>query len=241
MMDLFFNFWKKFKWNIISTGIALLSIFLLSLSVSECNRIKKRSEHNIDALVDTIRYYKDKNGDIVAKKLLLEGDFNLMKKVNDSLYNVVKDMKIKNPTTVIYTSNEIDYGEKDTFWIVKVDTISANPSIKKEFSFNNEYRILEGNVSYKDSLLGLNIDKDITYFDYTLAVKNSEVYIKSSNPYVKYKEITGITLPEKKYRFSLGVGPSVGYGYNFVTKSFNSYVGISVNLNYNLLQFGRKK
>ena len=108
--------------------------------------------------------------------------------------------------------------------------------IIKDFAFNNKYRELEGQVSLFDTTLSLNINKDKIYLDYTLALKDGKVYVQSDNPYVKYNEIQGLTIPSniaKTKRF--GIGPSVGYGYDFKFKKFSPYIGVSVN--YNLISF----
>lgn len=241
MSELFLSWWKNFKLSIISILFAVLCFVLMCVSIKSCINAERMAYNNIEALTDTIHYYKSKNGDLVASKTILQGDISILKKVNDSLYNTIQDMKIKNPQQIVYIETEVVNEKKDTAWIVQHDTISAETNLRKDFAFNNDYRSLEGNVNYKDNLLGLNITKDEVYLDYTLAVKDNKVYVTSSNPYVKYKDIQGITIPQDRYMFSIGIGPSIGYGYNFVTKDLGPYLGISLNLNYNLIKFGKKK
>ena len=83
----------------------------------------------------------------------------------------------------------------------------------------------------------MSINKDKIYLDYTLAIKDGKVYIQSDNPYVKYNEIQGLSIDGFKYKRQkrFGIGPSIGYGYDFTNNKFSPYIGIS--LNYNLICF----
>ena len=222
---------------IIITALALIVSLLINIfAVRSCSKFSDLNNHNVKALTDSIHYYQDKSGKLVATKLLLEGDMKTLKIANDSLYKVIKDMKLNNPTTVVYVDGEIVYEPQDTVW--RTDTIIDNLHLHKNFAFNNDYRALEGYVEANDSTIGLNIQKDQVYFDYTVAVEDSKVYIKSSNPYVQYKEITGITLPTpKRKKWGLGIGPQIGYGYDLQNKHLGPFIGIGVSLNYNILSW----
>ena len=66
-------------------------------------------------------------------------------------------------------------------------------------------------VTLKDSILGLSINKDIVRMDYTIGIKDGRVYISSSNPYVKFNEIQGITIPKTKQKH-WHIGPTIGTG-----------------------------
>lgn len=185
--------------------------------------------NNIEALNDTIKYYQDKNGNLVATKLAFESDINTLKKLNEYLYNQIDSMKIKKKDVdkIIYVEGSIENDKNDTTFIVKHDTISSG--FDKQFAFNNEYRTLEGNVRYRNDSLNVIIDKDIVNFDYTVIFdKNNRISIKSTNPYVRYTEISGFTIPkERQKRWSLG--PSISYGYDPFMKKQSASIGISLN------------
>lgn len=213
---------------IISVACAVIFALTTIWAVRTCSSYKDINEQNLIALTDTIQYYKTKNNELYVSKTLLNGDLNTLKIVNDSLYGVVKSMKLKNTETVIYVDNIIDNGKHDTAWVISHDTLFQSKSISRNFAFNNEFRTLEGSVFASDSTLGLNIDKDKVFFDYTLAVEDNKVYLKSNNPYIQYNQIQGITLPKQKKSWtSLVVGPSVGYGYDFNAKKFGFNVGLN--------------
>ena len=222
---------NKFKQQIILILIIIVLCINTIFTVKGCQQYKEQNNQNLIALTDTIKYYTTKNGETYVSKEMLIGDLNTLKLVNDSLFKVIKEMKLKKPESVVYIENQIDNGKKDTVWVINNDTIYEKKYLSKDFNFNNEYRELEGNISLKDTVLSLNIDKDKVLFDYTLAIENNKVYIKSNNPYIKYNDIQGITLPkQKKSLFGIVIGPSIGYGYDFNGKKFGPNIGINATI-----------
>ena len=221
----------------------MVVIFLLlaglSTAVSTCSRAKKQSRNNIEALKDTIKYFKDKNGNLVATKLAFESDIKTLKLLNEDLYKEIEDLKLKGSVSnIVYVGGTVEYEPQDTAYIVLHDTISRG--FTHDFAFNNEYRTLEGNVKYRNDTVGVNILKDEMKFDYTVAMdKDNHIYIKSTNPYVKYSEISGYTVPkERRKRWSLGPSVNVGYGYNIVGKQGAGLnVSVGVSLNYGIFQW----
>ena len=197
-------------------------LFMLSLlitSIRSYQDYKDINNNNVVALTDSIKYYKTKYGEVYVSKTLLEGDLSTLKIVNDSLYQTIKDMKLNKPTSVVYIDNTIDNGVKDTSWVIPPipsngdSIIAIYPMITKNFEFNNKFRELEGDVTIKDTTLSLNINKDKVFVDYTLAIEDNKVYVKSNNPYVQYNKIQGIELPKQKKRWTnIVIGPSVSYG-----------------------------
>ena len=157
----------------------LLLIGCLSSAVKQCSDTRFEYKNNIAALNDTIRYYQDKNGNLVATKLAFESDINTLKLLNKDLYNQIKDLKAKgNVTEGTYFAGVIENPKQDTAYIVTHDTISRG--FIKDFAFNNEYRTLEGNVSYNNDTVGVNIEKDQVAFDYIVALddKNNIMQVK---------------------------------------------------------------
>ena len=136
---------------------------------------KEVNNNNIIALTDSIHYYKTKNNELVASKVLLEGDLSTLQLANDSLYNALKEMNVKDPSSVVYITSVIDNPQNDTIWTT--DTIISNFNINKTFAFNNKYRSLEGNIFANDTTIGLNISKDQTYVLYI----NSEYVVREGN------------------------------------------------------------
>lgn len=185
----------------------ILCVVLCVGLVRACNAersAEEQNEHNIIALTDSVKYYKDKFGQEVATKTILIGDLKTLQLANDSLVEKVKAMMGKEkPQQVIYITNEIVNEKHDTCW--------RNPSLVNPFDFSNKWRVLSGNVILKDSVLGLSIDKDIVNADFTIALKDGKAWVSSSNPYVHVNDIQGFTLPKPKNKH-WHIGPYVGVG-----------------------------
>ena len=226
--------WNKFKKHIIYIAIICILISILIGSINKCSNVSNEYENNIAALNDTIKYYQDKNGNLVATKLAFESDLKTLKLLNENLYNEIKDLKAKTKVQqAVYFKGEINNPEQDTTYIIRHDTVSNGFS--RTFEFNNEFRTLEGKVDYHKDSLGVAITKDQIQFDYTVALdKNNNIYIKSTNPYVKYSEISGFTLPkEKQKHWSLGIFGN----YNYSPTDNLKYLDIGLGLNYNIGKF----
>lgn len=230
------NILKNVNWEKI-IGIVLIIVLIISLvfSVRQCNMNNTKYENNIKALKDTITYYITKSGNTVAEKqAFIVDNSKEIKKLSEDLYNALKEMKIQNSTiAAMQFSGEIDNGKKDTIYEIKHDTIQNG--FIKDFSFSDKYRELTGKVTYIPDTLAVDITNDKMFFDYTVAIdKKNRIKIMSDNPYIKYNEISGFTIQQNKQK-RFGIGPTVGYGYNFGNNKFSPYIG--VGLSYNLIVF----
>lgn len=212
-------------------SVVAFFVFII-LSINKCTYYKNVNDKNIIALTDSVKYYKGKYGNEVAKKTMIETDCKNLQIINDSLYRMIQSMQVKKPDIVIGGSSSIDNGKHDTVWVPTVTEITSK-NIYRKFDFSNQYRELTGNVSYANDTLGLHIEKDIIQFKYALAVKDNVVYMTSDNPYVKFNSITGLTIPKQKKEKKFGIGPSVFGGYS--NRGF--VYGIGIGLQYNLISF----
>lgn len=215
--------------NIIWCIITILLTVLLCMSMRQCISNKHTYNNNIIALTDTIKYYKGKNEELVASKTMIETSFNNIKYINDSLYNVLKSIGVKNPDNVVYIETVIRDEKHDTAWFDNINSI--NKYIKKDFDFSNQYRTLKGYVYFnKPDTLGLAIEQNDVTADFTVTQKDNNVYITSNNPYIKYNNIIGIkNRSEHKIKTKrFGVGPYVGIGINKDAK-IEPVVGIGLS------------
>lgn len=226
------TFVRNHKRILIEVFSVVAFFVFITLSINKCTYYKNVNDKNIIALTDSVNYYKGKYGNEVAKKTMIEADYNNLQNINDSLYRMIQSMQVKKPDMVIGGSSSIDNGKHDTVWVPTVTEITSK-NIYRKFDFSNQYRELTGNVSYTNDTLGLHIEKDIMQFKYALAVKNNVVYMTSDNPYVKFNSITGLTIPRQKKEKKFGIGPSVFGGYS--NKGF--VYGIGIGLQYNLINF----
>lgn len=226
------TFVRNHKRILIEVFSVVAFFVFITLSINKCTYYKNINDKNIIALTDSVNYYKGKYGNEVAKKTMIEADYNNLQNINDSLYRMIQSMQVKKPDMVIGGSSSIDNGKHDTVWVPTVTEITSK-NIYRKFDFSNQYRELTGNVSYTNDTLGLHIEKDIMQFKYALAVKDNVVYMTSDNPYVKFNSITGITIPKQKKEKKFGIGPSVFGGYS--NKGF--VYGIGIGLQYNFMNF----
>lgn len=222
-MDKLIEFLKSIKIHLIYTAIIILLLFLLGISVKSCQENKQSCNNNITALTDSISYYKSKNGELVASKTLLEGEFSLLEKTNSKLADELKSMKVTDPEQVVKIVTEYVQLPSDTVWVVD----STDINITKQFDFTDKYRSLAGNIYLKDDILGLNINKDEVYANYILAIKDNKAYVTSDNPYIKISDIQGITLPTPKTKHFY-LGPSINFGYDPIQKKPTFNIGVSV-------------
>lgn len=238
------NSWNKLMWQTATSFVRnhkriLIEVFsviaffvFITLSINKCTYYKNVNDKNIIALTDSVKYYKGKYGNEVAKKTMLETDCKNLRNINDSLYRLIQSMQVKKPDIVIGGSTSIDNGKHDTIYIPTAAEITSK-NIYRKFDFSNQYRELTGNVNYTNDTLGLHIEKDIIQFKYALAVKDNAVYMTSDNPYVKFNSITGLTIPKQKKEKKFGIGPSVFGGYS--NRGF--VYGIGIGLQYNFINF----
>lgn len=226
------TFVRNHKRILIEVFSVVAFFVFITLSINKCTYYKNVNDKNIIALTDSIKYYKGKYGNEVAKKTMIETDCKNLQNINDSLYKLIQSMQVNKPDIVIGGSTSIDNGKNDIIYIPTATEITSK-NIYRKFDFSNQYRELTGNVSYTNDTLGLHIEKDKIQFKYALAVKNNAVYMTSDNPYVKFNSITGLTIPKQKKEKKFGIGPSVFGGYS--NKGF--VYGIGIGLQYNFINF----
>lgn len=230
-------------------GVMCLLALVCVLAINRCSKYKSLNgtfNDNISALTDTIKYYKSKSNQLVAEKTMLCGDMDLLKKVNDSLYNKVKDIKIKNPDNVVYISTTIVDSVRDTCWVVPNDSIYSSSYIKKEFNFSDDWRQVQGytylkraaqHVPSDSSVLGTVILKNNVRADFTVVQKDNKVYVTSNNPYIEYTNIIGITNSQENKTNKIkrwGIGPYIGFG---VTHKLDFVPSAGLSVHYSIIRF----
>ena len=78
-MDKLIELLKSLKTHLIYVAIIIVLLFALSISVRSCQENKQLYDNNVTALIDSVSYYKAKNGELVASK-------SLFKAMPNSLY-----------------------------------------------------------------------------------------------------------------------------------------------------------
>ena len=237
MKDFLKNLWENNKKDILQFLVMIILFVWALISMQRCSMMKhnyETSQNNIVALTDSIEYYECKTGELVAQKTMLIGEIKDLKesysKELNCLYDDLNSMKRKNAQMAAQLKGFIDNPVKDTIW--KYDTIKFEKSLIQPFDFSDKWRILSGNITLKDDTIGLNIKEDQVFFDYTIAIEDGCIYIKSDNPYVKYDYVTAIQEQQKKPKhWNIGFQAGFGFQYGMFNKTINvgPYLGVGVS------------
>ena len=87
------NYLKKY---IIPIVIVIVFVILCAIAVRSCQDARNdanNQRHNIEALNDSIHYWKTLSGQVVAEKKILIGDLDVLRLTNDSLANQIEELK----------------------------------------------------------------------------------------------------------------------------------------------------
>ena len=237
MIDFLKDLWKDNKKDIFQV-LAMIILFVWALlSMQRCSTMKLNYEtvqNNIVALTDSIEYYECTTGELVAQKTILTGEIKDLKESHskelNALYNDLNSMKRKNAQLAAQIKGFIDNPVKDTVW--KYDTIRFTQSLIQPFDFSDRWRTLSGNITLKDNTMSLNIKEDKVFFDYTVAIEDGHIYLKSDNPYVKYGYVTAIQKQQKKpKRWNIGFQAGFGFQYGMLNKTVDlgPYLGVGIS------------
>ena len=237
MKDFIKDLWQNNKKDIFQVLLMLILFIWALLSMQRCSIMKHNYDtvqNNIVALTDSIEYYECKTGELVAQKTMLIGEIKDLKESYSNelncLYDDLNSMKRKNAQMAAQLKGFIDNPVKDTIW--KYDTIKFEKSLIQPFDFSDKWRILSGNITLKDDTIGLNIKEDQVFFDYTIAIEDGCIYIKSDNPYVKYDYVTAIQEQQKKpNHWNIGFQAGFGFQYGMFNKTIDvgPYLGVGVS------------
>ena len=237
MKDFIKDLWQNNKKDIFQVLIMIILFIWALLSMQRCSAMKlnyETSQNNIVALTDSIEYYESKTGELVAQKTMLTGEIKDLKESHskelNSLYNDLNSMKRTNAQLAAQINGLINNPPKDTVW--KYDTIKFEKSLVQPFDFSNKWRTLSGNITLDGNTMGLNIKEAKVFFNYTAAVADGRIYIKSDNPYVKYDYVTAIQEQQKKpKRWNIGFQVGLGFQYGMINRvvDVGPYIGVGVS------------
>ena len=237
MKDFLKYLWENNKKDIFQVLLIVILFVWALISMQRCSVLKhnyETAQNNIVALTDSIEYYECKTGELVAQKTMLVGEIKDLKESHSKelncLYDDLNSMKRKNAQMAAQLKGFIDNPVKDTIW--KYDTIKFEKSLIQPFDFSDKWRILSGNIILKDDTIGLNIKEDQVFFDYTIAIEDGCIYIKSDNPYVKYDYVTAIQEQQKKPKhWNIGFQAGLGFQYCMFNKTIDvgPYLGVGIS------------
>lgn len=258
-------FWNKIKSLdsrvIAFIGGAILVLFMLqqcntiSSLKEDLNKSKERAENNLNnyiALTDTVKYYENKNGDLIAEVKSYVFTVEDFKKANYKLLdkyilalNLNKDLKGINSLLKTEINLKDSLLANSTIQIIN-DTTKRIKFAKTDNFGKGNTRNIKGSVDVfetKDTSYVSNtkiiIDQNVTLLASLETTKNGNIVkITSEYPGLKINSIENINLInnklnanntniDKKAGWSIGMG--IGYGINLNNNQKISY-GPSINL-----------
>lgn len=231
--------------NVIITAIVIITI---AISTKRCSDMEDQL-NLYEAAQDTIQYYKDKNGNNVARiKTLQATSANALLKMETQdesikrLQQLVKDnkKKLKNPgssattmtiETVVHDTIPVISSSGDTIvtgvldkegWVVIGITADAkNKKIELDsLKIRNEV----------DLIIGHDKPVDATGLKRLFAKREAYADVTLKNPYSNVTEFRTFNVTEKKHNWV--VSPGVGYGIG--SNGLTPFVGIT--LGYKLIE-----
>lgn len=218
---------------ILSLTCAVL-VFLLLRQCSETKEANKSLESVQNYLSDTISFYKDETGKIVAQKQALQGDKHsleiLLGETSEQLGRLTRKFKEVQSAGEITTITNID-----TIKILYKDTVPYK--FKRLWSKNDKYFFVKGHSSHLGvSIDSLSIPNTLSFAigDKSTGFWKSEFRIEAvnSNPYVKTTGLDAYSLSVPKKRMGLSLYVGYGLGPKF---TLNPQIGIG--LSFDLIRF----
>lgn len=200
----------KVSWRGIQTGVTIVAVVLLILSIKQCrdnaNNYASLKDYQA-SLNDTITYLK--NG--IAQKPAIEVTPNAFKDIvneNASLKKAIKEAEIKahnvHTVTQVVTKTEID-----TISISLHDSIPCADFVPITFGIDSLYYSIAGVIKKKSLLLtAVNFPDSVTIItankNHFFKKDEFVVTVGHSNPLVKTIGLSNITVSEKRKWYESG-------------------------------------
>lgn len=226
------------KKRILSAVIALFVLLGTFIFLYHRNSVKSQEiaqyEQNWAAANDSVKYYKLKNGELLAERasfIMSEAEMKKQLELSDS---ELKDLKKKLGSTLSQLAKVQSEVHIDSIYITSTpDTIAAD-TISAPFRYSDEWLSVSGRFEYGSGTgrtLLSNVELPIPLTIGTS--ENNKFFVSTPNPYVQITEINSVIAPQKKKHFGIGVnvGPSVGW--DFINNKPYAGVGVNIGFSYN--------
>lgn len=239
--------YKNFFWSNLQIILGISCVVLFLLLLHQCNEKNNAQEETKSVrafLSDSVDYYKNKSGQLVAEKTALRSENN---KISD-----------RNQVLQVLLSKQIDSTRQLTKLVKNFKTIDAAGNITLEtelkdieipfeeplgFNFSRRWSKKTPHyfISGFTSEIGTTIDrlKLNTIISFGIGEKKTGFFqneyrfeATASNPFVKITGLDGATFSQKRKR--LGLSLYAGYG---LDRNFALTPQIGVGITYDLLQF----
>lgn len=191
------------KLLLIAVGIILVFGFIIYYLYNKNIEGKDKYETEVklrNALIDTIKTYKNKNGELVSEKLTLQADFNELKGMYGKL--------TKSQQELLNRISEVE----------KSNSIIAAALVETNVKLEN-LGLIVGKVNLKDSSITFNeTTKDI---DFDIKINHAKPVVLGIAPTLEFKKFE---LPNKQFiEFHWKDDKKIGYPVAFSISNSNQY------------------
>ena len=220
------------KKHVLTAFIALFALGGTFIYLYHKNSVKSQNiaqyERNWKAALDSIEYYRLKNGELMSEKQAFIASEAEARELLGMSQAELKDIK-KQLGSALATITKLKAEVRvDSIYIETTPEYVASDSISIPFTFNDQWLSLSGRTDYGSGKGYTNIYSISTSTPLTVGLaENGKYFVTSPNPYLHITDITS-TISEKvvpkKQHWGIGVslGPSVGYDF----RSKDIYYGI---------------
>lgn len=195
-----------------------IAFALVIISYNTCNNYKNNYDEQSNLIVsmqDSVKYYKNKQGEFVAQIANLQGSKeNLLRVIGDQDKKLARLIKSNARAGAVFAQTT----KIDTVLITKTDTV--NGIIERNSSISDKWMTIE--VKEKDDSLRAKVEMrdelSVSFKNVSQGLfkkKKSVVEVTNANPYVKIEGLRSFEIPQKKsnLKFWVGVGIGAGAGY----------------------------
>jgi hypothetical protein len=230
-MDNLLKYWKEIALIVLSVILIIFAVFHFE-RVGDLKFEKERWEHNSKAAIDTITYYKDRNGNLYAEKLAYIATVDELKILNRELHD---NIEVLNRKVVAGVNTRI----------IVHDSIAVHDTVIIDNTLPFQEKIIRFSDSILSERIGIGVYPDriiTTYVDYTLSLpleiyltKDKSVIVKSVNnatfPYINSYVDPSLFQPPREKKWSVGVGFGAGFHYGLFNRNIDvgPYLGLQIN------------
>jgi len=195
-----------------------IAFALVIISYNTCNNYKNNYDEQSNLIVsmqDSVKYFKNKQGEFVAQIANLQGSKeNLLRVIGDQDKQLTRLIKSNARAGAVFAQTT----KIDTVLITKTDTV--NGIIERNSSISDKWMTIE--VKEKDDSLRAKVEMrdelSVSFKNVSQGLfkkKKSVVEVTNANPYVKIEGLRSFEIPQKKsnLKFWAGVGIGAGAGY----------------------------
>jgi len=228
------------KKSILSAIIAAFVLGGTFLFLYHQNSVKSQEiaqyEQNWKAAMDTVEYYKLKNGELLAERASFVPSETEMRQQLDMSKEELKDIKKKLGSAVAQLSKVQTEVRIDSIYIESEPEYVATDTISAPFQYSDDWLALAGRFNYGSGHCRTALDNISMDVPLTIGMtENKQYFVSTSNPYVHVTDIVSTinekSVPKKKH---WGVGVTIGpsFGYDLRTKNIYYGIGGTIGINY---------